>query len=230
MALIVGDYEADYHAKSISIDDTEFAVALETGVARIRVDVDDYFQYDRASNVWAWVINSVAVFTISSGTFQLGVDGSSPRLVLAATDSVNEGGELQLSGAAANVDWTIDNQSGNIRWFESATVRMQLFSGASPSVRLQVVGKLLVDTELELDGNLNHDGSNIGFFGTAPAAKDDVADMVNNVTAGGTGGQLDNFTSLTVYATDAAAIRNDIYQLGQKVNELLNSLQSYGLV
>jgi hypothetical protein len=44
--------------------------------------------------------------------------------------------------------------------------------------------------------------------------------MVNNVTAGGTANQADNFTSLTVYATDAAAIRDDIYQIVAKLNSL----------
>lgn len=32
-------------------------------------------------------------------------------------------------------------------------------------------GKLLCSAEVEIDGNLNHDGSNVGFYGTAPVAK-----------------------------------------------------------
>ena len=52
--------------------------------------------------------------------------------------------------------------------------------------------------------------------------------LTNNVTAGGTTNQLDDFTSLTVYATDAAAIRNNIYQLGRKVKLLTDALRTIG--
>jgi len=38
----------------------------------------------------------------------------------------------------------------------------------------KVTGKLWVTDETELDGSLNHDGSYIGFFGTAPAAQQTV--------------------------------------------------------
>lgn len=46
------------------------------------------------------------------------------------------------------------------------------------------------------------------------------ATLTNNVTAGGTTDVIDNWTSLTVYTTDAAAIRNAVYQLALKVRKL----------
>ena len=52
--------------------------------------------------------------------------------------------------------------------------------------------------------------------------------LTNNVTAGGTTNQLDDFTSLTVYATDAAAIRNNIYQLGRKLKLCIDALRTFG--
>lgn len=34
-----------------------------------------------------------------------------------------------------------------------------------------ITGKLIVDGELEANGDINHDGAKAGFFGTAPAAR-----------------------------------------------------------
>lgn len=71
----------------------------------------------------------------------------------------------------------------------------------------------------------------IGFFAKAPVAQQtDGATLTNNVTSGGTTNQIDNFTSLTIYATDAAAIRNDIYQLSKKLKTIVDALRNYGLL
>lgn len=54
--------------------------------------------------------------------------------------------------------------------------------------------------------------------GLAPAASQAVgATLTNNVTAGGSANVIANYTDLAVYANDAAAIRNDIYQLSLKL-------------
>ena len=72
--------------------------------------------------------------------------------------------------------------------------------------------------------------SSIGFFAGGPATlQTSGANLTNNVTAGGTDNTIDNFTSLTVYATDAAAIRNDIYQLARKLKQINDGLRAYGL-
>ena len=39
---------------------------------------------------------------------------------------------------------------------------------------LAVEGALVVDGQAELNGDLNHDGTKVGFFGTAPAAQPDL--------------------------------------------------------
>jgi hypothetical protein len=71
---------------------------------------------------------------------------------------------------------------------------------------------------------------NMGFFSATPAAQQTSgANLTNNVTAGGADDTIANFTSLTVYATDAAAIRNDIYQLARKLKQINDGLRTYGL-
>lgn len=74
---------------------------------------------------------------------------------------------------------------------------------------------------LTLNGELNHDGNKIGFFATAPQSKTSVADITPAVVtpAGGPAPAAD-------HASTAAAIA----ALESKMNELLDSLQSYGLV
>ena len=80
-------------------------------------------------------------------------------------------------------------------------------------------------------GTMVLDGTGIGFFGATPVAQQSSgADLTNNVASGGTDDVIANFTSLTIYATDAAAIRNDIYQLARKLKQVNDALRLYGLL
>lgn len=73
--------------------------------------------------------------------------------------------------------------------------------------------------------------SNLSFFGVAAVAKQTSgANLTNNVTSGGTTDTVDTWTDLTVYATDAAAIRNAVYQLARKLKQVNDGLRSYGLL
>lgn len=117
-------------------NDSNFLLAFSGALPRITVDSGDFIDYDRVTNSFVFNIASVVKLTIANTLITVGVDGSAPALVLAAVDGVNEGGELQLNGAAANIDWTHDNSAGNLRWFESATVRMALAQGAAGGLRV----------------------------------------------------------------------------------------------
>jgi hypothetical protein len=71
----------------------------------------------------------------------------------------------------------------------------------------------------------------LGFYNKAPVIQQaSAANLTNNVTSGGTTDQIDDFTNLTVYATDAATIRNDIYQLARKLKQVNDALRLYGLL
>lgn len=70
----------------------------------------------------------------------------------------------------------------------------------------------------------------LGFFSHAVAPQQTRGGtLTNNVTAGGTTNQVDNFTDLVVFANSAAAIRNDIYQLTRAVRMHDIALRAYGL-
>jgi hypothetical protein len=71
----------------------------------------------------------------------------------------------------------------------------------------------------------------IGFLGSAPVAQQTSgANLTNNVTSGGTNDTIADFTDLTTYANDAAAIRNDIYQLARKLKQVNDALRTFGFL
>lgn len=71
----------------------------------------------------------------------------------------------------------------------------------------------------------------LGFYGITATTQGAVgATIANNITAGGTTNVLDDWSNFTVYATDAAAIRNACYQLGLKLNSIEAKLKLLGAV
>jgi len=84
-------------------------------------------------------------------------------------------------------------------------------------------------TTFRITLELKHDGTKAGFIGAAPVVAQTVGAVTNNVTAGGVDGTIANITDLLVYANDAAAIRNDIYQLARSVKQLSDALRIFGL-
>ncbi len=55
------------------------------------------------------------------------------------------------------------------------------------------------------------------------------AALTNNITAGGTNDTFTNWSDLTTYATDAAAIRNAVYQLARAVKRIDDNLRTLEL-
>jgi len=69
----------------------------------------------------------------------------------------------------------------------------------------------------------------IGVLGAAAVVQQTSgANLTNNVTSGGTDDTIANYTDLTVYANDAAAIRNNIYQLARKLKQINDGLRLFG--
>jgi len=71
----------------------------------------------------------------------------------------------------------------------------------------------------------------LGFWNKAPAVQPtNGVNLTNNVTSGGTDDTIANYTDLSTYANDAAAIRNDIYQLARKLKIVNDALRTIGLM
>ena len=71
----------------------------------------------------------------------------------------------------------------------------------------------------------------LGFFNAAPIVQQtDGADLTNSVASGGSDNVIANYTDLNTYSTDAAAIRNNFYQLARKVKIIGDALRDYGFL
>jgi len=69
----------------------------------------------------------------------------------------------------------------------------------------------------------------LGTFGATAVVQQTQGAITNSVTSGGSTGTIANYTDLTVYANDSAAIRNDIYQLALGLQGTIAALRAYGL-
>jgi hypothetical protein len=107
------------------------------------------------------------------------------------------------------------------------------WSDATDASRKAAADFFVYDTDARLVLRMQANGSApmVGFLGAAAAVRQTSgANLTNNVTAGGTDDTIANYTDLVTYANDAAAIRNDIYQLARKLAQVNNALRTYGLL
>jgi hypothetical protein len=175
----------------------------------------------------------------ASVTLDVAYDGGGSG---AGRSIVADSGAVTITNSAANNNNVLEitkspagAQSGSVLSVTTnanATGTAVLITNAGSGLSLSVAsGNVLLAGDLELDGALNHDGTTVGFFNTTPATQPvSAANLTNNVTSGGTDNTVDNFTDLIVYANDAAAIRNAIYQLARKLKQVNDGLRTLGLL
>lgn len=198
-----------------------------------------------------WVANAAAGDVVVTGPASAGTK----RLLL---KNLSSGGIQLLSPASTgtgNSGWLrLDDTSGAELGYGTSKL---LFNGtngtfAGPmavsastsvaSVALQVAGDINTgigavggaDTLSGVAGGTEVWRFGNGTFGiftkiAAPAVQQTSgANVTNSVTSGGTDDTIANYTDLTIYANDAAAIRNDIYQLARKVKQINDGLRLLG--
>lgn len=118
----------------------------------------------------------------STDTVQLIVQGhSSQGSFLAlfensdAVDQITFGGlgEAVFNEQGNNADFRIEGDTDIVNFVVDASANtVQIGSAATAdSAKFYVLGKISTSAEMEINGDLNHDGTNIGFFGVAPAAR-----------------------------------------------------------
>lgn len=107
---------------------------------------------------------------------------------------------------------------------------LNLNGGALTAGALTATGTSTIGSGAGVDTAIGNATGKVGFFGSAGVTVVTQGAITNNVASGGTGGTIDNFTDLTVYANDAATIRNDIYQLSLALANVVGALRNYGLL
>lgn len=151
----------------------------------------------------------------------------------------------ETAGTGALVEIALTTSGPNYAEFgktsASFTSEAILPAGCTFIRHSDAVGGIVLATSTNTGMLVKTNGNNIryqidgdgkqGWFGHATAAQQvSGANLTNNVTSGGTDDVIADFTSLTVYASDAAAIRNDIYQLARKLKQVNDALRLYGLL
>lgn len=71
-------------------------------------------------------------------------------------------------------DWTATVSGDDLVWQDDAGQEMVRFGDTSSTYHLKVTGPAHITGEIKLDGAINHDGTTIGFFNSAPSAKETI--------------------------------------------------------
>lgn len=159
--------------------------------------------------------NSIANYCVqlASGTTFTKIIGNmyNDHVLSAINNNGSAGASTELYGNDVHAGSLLDSLTGVVA-----------FLGAQPTE---------ANYRLVMDLMLASATSKLGFYGKAPIAQQaDGAALTNSVTSGGTTNTIANYTDLSTYATDAAAIRNNLYQLARKLKIVDDALRAYGLL
>jgi hypothetical protein len=142
------------------------------------------------------------------------------------TTNVPEGANLYYTAARFNTAFgaksTTDLIEGTNLYYTNARTDARI--AAATLTQSQITGLVAA-----LAAKVGSSG-NIGFFGASAQSQQAVAALTNNVTAGGTDDVIASYSDLTLYANDAVAIRNDLYQISRKLGQVVAALRLYGLL
>lgn len=192
-----------------------------------------------AAASWATLAGTAgATFTVNSGA--TGGASSDGTLTIESGDGLGtlytsrlvvHGSNLYVRsvGGSTEIDPAFTVGYPNNAAAGTSTLRLAAASGGSQN-SVNALKWTASSSTLEIGGYaVKHIGTQLGFFSATPVAQQTVGAVTNSVTSGGTTGTIANYTDLTVYATDAAAIRNNIYQLARSVAEIATALRNLGL-
>lgn len=181
--------------------------------------------------------NSTSAGTGGQGgqvSFTAGAGGASATG--AGTHTGGAGGTITFAAGAGGTGTTANGTPGTIIFKVSggtgaaATVLTISNNGTNPLLTLADAVNIVLNTTTGTKiGTATT--QKLGFYNATPVVQQtDGAALTNNVTAGGTNNTIDNYTDLVIYANDAAAIRNAIYQLARKQKVIGDALRAYGLL
>jgi len=163
----------------------------------------------------------VASTTLTS-TLNTSLATAATATAVAIGNAANSGAlTVQIANGANAANATVSVLSGNAT---AGTQTFNLLGGTRAGVANIGTGAAVHAV------NICGSTATLGFFGQTAAVKQSQGALTNNVTAGGVTGTIANYTDLTVYANDAAAIRNDIYQLALALSGVITGLRNYGLL
>lgn len=168
-------------------------------------------------------------YTDASNYQRIEIDAALGRIF---TNWAGTGTAFDLGLGVGGVIWKIEGTTGH---FLPATSNAYNIGSASA-----LVGNVFATTVTMSAGSLVTDtttGLKIGtattqklsFWNSTPVVQQvGGVTLTNNVTVGGVDNTIANYTDLVIYVNDAAAIRNNIYQLARKTKLLTDLLRTIG--
>tara|TARA_R100001460_G_scaffold54467_7_gene93773 strand:- start:394 stop:2250 length:1857 start_codon:yes stop_codon:yes gene_type:complete len=97
-----------------------------------------------------------------------------------------------------------------------------------------VVGSIRSGGDIEIDGSLNHDGSNVGFYGISPATRQSVGALGGNAINPTAGAGFVDPTATGLFTSDQglylANVEQEITNLRTKLDALITALTTTGLI
>ncbi len=129
------------------------------------------------------------------------------------------------TGAVQVGTGSISAPTVNGRWFQDGDIVLGA-SAMSGTERLRVVGNSLLGGAVQITGDINHDGNNVGFYATAPVTQD--ADIV--ALTDSSGGTANNTVAAVSGSGDDATINDNFADLAAKFNGLRTHLRRVGLM
>ena len=168
--------------------------------------------------------NTVVGFNKTQGNTNDGI-ANAVRATPGVSGPLTMHGELIVNEAGDDIDSRIEGDTDvNLFYIDAGNDRVGI-STSTPDALFHVAGAAHVDSAVELDGDLNHDGSNVGFYGTAPAAQASA-----DAALTGTPGTADGAMATISGSGDDANINNNFQEVQDKVNAALAALRGIGLI
>ena len=157
LLILSGDPSAALGAATKQYADTKVADTGDTMTGALVIDGSaDAIQLRIQGN--ATQTNSLLVLEDSAGNDQVTVSNDGATVI-------NEEGN--------DADFRVESDTDvNALYVDASANTVQVGAAtASDSAKFYVSGKISTSNEIEINGDLNHDGSNVGFYGVAPATR-----------------------------------------------------------
>jgi len=151
--------------------------------------------------------------TTTLGFTGLHLEGSAPVVRMEDTD------ETLPAGA-----WRMINDTDILQW-QHNTAAAGDFSTRTIPLLISATDVVTTSGELDIGGDLNHDGTNVGFYATTPVAQASASAALT-----GTPGTADGAMATISGSGDDANINNNFQEVQDKVNEALAALRGVGLI
>ena len=140
------------------------------------------------------------------------------------------------AGNKTSYAWMLAEIANVANGAEQARINFHVQDGAGTGLeqlRIHATG-IRIAGEAEINGNLNHDGSNVGFYGTSPASRQSVGNMGSTSVTNVAAGAFIDPGATQLFSPNQQpyllGLENEIANLRTKVDALIDALQLYGLI